>query len=313
MSTERSILPRRWPTQKRSCARSPIPWHRPLSGAMKWAPPQPYAQQLLESAVEALDADLHDWRLTLSELRIADEALESIAATLVAGGDARTVLEHCAAPRTAELRTERAQADARQAVLRPGVALRDARDRVTEVEGQREPEPAPALGAPRIAGGSSGRTAVGGVRLPAPPRSRRRSRRVGSRPRGCRWPNAPITPDGTIHDADLTLLAVEDGPSAGAEHGTLADLLAPDRTDARVDYAIIAAVLRSIPLQGPLKERGAWPVSLWRVARSRAQARARVHRRKRPCGRSRAVTPGSTRRCHGPRIAGRCPHLGGST
>ena len=208
-----------------------------------------HAQELLEAAVEALDADLHDWRLTLTELRIADEELESIAATIVAGGDARTLLGDCAAPRNAELRTERADSDARQTAL--GVALRDARERVAEIEGQREPEPAP--------------------------RSARRGSRA-DRPGAPLWAacdfrdhvsgddrsaleaaledagllDAWITPDGTIHDADLTLLALEDGPSVGAEHGTLADLLAPDGVDPHVEEAIVAAVLRSIPLQGPL-------------------------------------------------------------
>ncbi|MGH2862682.1 MAG: hypothetical protein ACRDLT_14440, partial [Solirubrobacteraceae bacterium] len=208
-----------------------------------------HAQELLEAAVEGLDAALHDWRLTLTELRIADESVDSIAATLVAGGDARTLVEDCAAPRAAELRTERAQADACQAAL--GVALRDARERVTEIEGQREPEPAP--------------------------RSARRGSRV-DRPGAPLWAasdfrdevsaddragleaaledagllDAWISPNGTIHEADLTLLALADGPSAAAEHGTLADLLAPDRADARIEPTIVAAVLRSIPLQGPL-------------------------------------------------------------
>ena len=208
-----------------------------------------HAGELLEAAVEALDADLHDWRLSLTELRITDQALESIAATLVAGDDVRTQLADCAAPRTAELRTERAQADARQEAL--GLALRDARERVTEIEGQREPEPAP--------------------------RSARRGSRA-DRPGAPLWAacdfrehvsdddraaleaaledagllDAWISPDGTIHDADLTLLPLEDGPSTAAEHGTLADLLAPDRADDRIQPATVAAVLRSIPLQGPL-------------------------------------------------------------
>ena len=206
------------------------------------------AQQLLEAAVEALDADLHDWRLSLTELRIADEALESIAATLVADGNVRALLADCAAPRTAELRTERADADARRTAL--GVALRDARERAAEIEAQRTPEPAP-RSARR--GSRAGRA---GAPLWAACDFRdhvadddRAALEAALEDAGLL--DAWITPDGTIHDADVTLLALEDGPS-GAQHGTLADLLAPDRADPRVEEAIVAAVLRSIPLQGPL-------------------------------------------------------------
>ena len=208
-----------------------------------------HAQELVEAAVEALDADLHGWQRTLTELSITDEALESIAATLVAGDGARALLADYAVPRTAELRTERAQADARHEAL--GVALRDARERVTEIERRREPEPAP----------RSARRGSRANRAGAPlwaacdfrehvSDDERAALEAALEDAGLL--DAWISPDGTIHDADLTLLALEDGPSAVAEHGTLADLLAPDRADDRVEPTAVAAVLRSIPLQGPM-------------------------------------------------------------
>jgi hypothetical protein len=62
--------------------------------------------------------------------------------------------------------------------------------------------------------------------------------------------DAWISPDGTIHDADLTLLAAPTDP--GPTHGTLANLLVPDPAEQRIAAASTRAVLASIPLEGPV-------------------------------------------------------------
>lgn len=204
------------------------------------------AQSLLEAAIEQYDESLHAWRLSLRELPIDDAQLDLLAAAAAEDGDPRALLTDFAAARIDELAARQAElTNARDSAREE---LSSAAARVREIAEQEDPEP-PVL-RPRRAP----RTGRAGAPLWAVcdfaeslPTEQHAPLEAALEDAGIL--DAWIAPDGTIHDADLTLLAPADpGPTVP----NLADVLTADPGDRAIEAGVVRAVLRSIPLDGPL-------------------------------------------------------------
>jgi uncharacterized protein (TIGR02680 family) len=208
-----------------------------------------HCQELLEDAVDALDAALHEWRLTLTELSIDDEQLDELAVAAADDGDPAALLTTWAAPRGDELAGAQARADAHRATVADGLAA--AAERVREITAQQDPEP-PVLRARRaVRDGRAGAPLwavcdfASGLTV-----GERAALEAALEDAGVL--DAWIAPDGTVHDADLTLVAPDADAGGAGGSGTLGDLLVAAPGTRAVDVAVVTRVLRSVPLDGPV-------------------------------------------------------------
>ncbi|MDP1846841.1 MAG: TIGR02680 family protein [Solirubrobacteraceae bacterium] len=204
------------------------------------------AQALLEAAIEQYDESLHTWRLALRELPVDDAQLELLATAAGEDGDPHSLLTDFAAARGEELATREAQLTNARDVTRE--ELSSAVARVRGIADQQDPEP------PLLHPRRAPRTGRAGAPLWAVcdfaeglPAERRPQLEAALEDAGIL--GAWIAPDGTIHDADLTLLAPA-GP--GPTVPSLADMLVADTGDRAIDASVVRAVLQAIPLDGPL-------------------------------------------------------------
>jgi len=208
------------------------------------------AQELVGAASEELGEALHEWRLALVELALDDDELAALAAALIADRDARGRLREYAGPRALALSDERALAAARRDRLRG--ELREARARLEQIELVRDAPPSPRSPRRASRAGRPGAPLWAACDFRAElPLKERAALEAALEEAGLL--DAWIGPDGTIHDADLTLLAASSDP--GPAHGTLADLLVADPAEQRIAAATTRAVLASIALQGPISVR----------------------------------------------------------
>ncbi|MEJ7797941.1 MAG: TIGR02680 family protein [Solirubrobacteraceae bacterium] len=205
-------------------------------------------QALLEAALEQFDDALHDWRMSLRELSVSDEQLERLAGLAAEDGDPSALLTDLACGRVDQLADEHAGATSRRDAVR--AQLLSAVARVREIARQEDPEP-PVLHPRRAA--RSGRCGAplwavcdfaAGLAEDQRPLLEAALEDAGVL-------DAWIGPDGSVHDADLTLVAPADADASGAR-ATLADLLVAAPGARSIDAAVVTGVLRSIPLDGPI-------------------------------------------------------------
>ncbi len=243
---------------------------------------------LLEDALECFDDGLQAWRLSLRELSIGDEQLERLAALAAQDGDPGALLTELAAGRVDELAGEQARVTSRRSTL--SAELASAVARVGEIEERQDPEP-PVLH-PRRASrdGRPGAPLWAVCDFAADlPDEQRPLLEAALEDAGIL--DAWIAPDGSVHDADLTLIADGDLDTGGAGAGTratLADMLVAAPGARSIDAAVVTRVLRSIALDGPvsvapgrfrfgpLRGRAAKPVAEYIGAAARAALRERL-------------------------------------
>ncbi len=202
------------------------------------------AEAQLEAATEGLETALQAWRRALTELRVDDAALETIGRAALAGEDLSAPLAPLVAARSGALELARARLAARRETL--DEALAAARRRHSEIEARRDPEPSPRSprrGDRRCRAGAP-LWAVCDFRdhLPAADRA---SLEAALEEAGLL--DAWISPDGTVCDADATLVA-----SAPLDGATLADLLRAEPGERDLDAEVVQAVLRSLALEGAI-------------------------------------------------------------
>ncbi|MEV4423058.1 TIGR02680 family protein [Patulibacter sp. NPDC049589] len=205
----------------------------------------------LERVTEELLEGLRSWRASLTEIVLADEALDALADGIVAGGDPQVGLRPWFESRSEALAAERVATAHGIETLATEHA--DAAEELRELEATRDPEPP--VRSPRRAD-RRGRVgaplwAVCDFR-PHVPAEDRGAVEAALEEAGVL--DAWIDPDGAIHDADLTLVGGGAASPAGdaTATGTLADLLVPDPGDRGIPSETVAGVLRSLPLSGPL-------------------------------------------------------------
>jgi uncharacterized protein (TIGR02680 family) len=194
-------------------------------------------ERALESLAEGLDA----WRAGLTELDLPDGATQSMVERAAHGEPIADAVRALTRPRGAGLAARRGRLEAERAVA---CAERDeARARVADLETATVPAPAARpRQADRVGRPGAPLWAVCDFRpdLPAPERA---ALEASLEEAGLL--DAWISVDGTIHADDISLVA--DVPAEGR---TLADLLVPDPGERPIAAAAIAAVLRSVPLDG---------------------------------------------------------------
>ena len=202
------------------------------------------AEAQLEAATEGLETALQAWRRALTELRVDDAALEAIGRAALAGEDLSAPLAPLVAARSGALELARARLAARRETL--DEALAAARRRHSDIEARRDPEPSPR--SPRRAD----RRGRAGAPLWAVcdfrdhvPAADRANLEAALEEAGLL--DAWISPDGTVCDADATLVA-----SAPLDGATLADLLRAEPGERDLDAGVVEAVLRSLALEGAI-------------------------------------------------------------
>ena len=203
------------------------------------------ASAQLDQAIEQhLDA-LRAWQQHLRELAVGDGDLDAIADAAIDGSeDVSAVLAHVAAPRETELALAVARVTAQREAASAEAQV--AGERVAALERERDPRPEPrGVRVPDRAGRAGAPLWAACDFRDAVPDEDRAALEAALEDAGLL--DAWISPDGLIHDADVTLAV--DGECVG-DARTLADLLVVDPAAHGVSAATVEAVLRSLPLDG---------------------------------------------------------------
>lgn len=198
----------------------------------------------LEQALESLAHALEAWRAGLTELEIDDGACEGLLDRAAAGETIADAVRELAHPRSEALATRRGRLEAALHDVR--AEAEQARAHVAELEAVSDPQPE----ARRRRSDRSGRA---GAPLWAVCDFRgdlaeadRAALEAALEESGLL--DAWISPDGAVHDGDLSLVA--EAGAGDAEAATLADLLAADPAAGEVSADVVGAVLRSVALDG---------------------------------------------------------------
>jgi uncharacterized protein (TIGR02680 family) len=201
------------------------------------------AEAELEAARERAEQALDAWAEELVELALSDADVVALRELLSAGDDAGPRAQELGRPRLEALLGEQAKLAARRDELEG--ALQRIASRLRELRGQGDPAPAPR--SPRPAD----RAGRGGAPLwlvcefaPELPADQRGLLEAALEEAGLL--DAWISPDGARYDGD-TVLVPE--PVAGP---SLAQLLRPATGESETDPELVAAVLASVALEGPL-------------------------------------------------------------
>ncbi|MEA2232682.1 MAG: hypothetical protein QOD83_2498 [Solirubrobacteraceae bacterium] len=235
----------------------------------------------LEQALEAFAEELDRWRTGLTELELRAPDAAALYEMAVAGESLAGRVSVLAAPRAAELERRAARVDAALHATRTD---RDALvTRIAELEATTDP-------LPDARPGRGDRTGRPGAPLwaacdfrPELLAADRASLEAALEHAGLL--DAWISPDGTIHEDDLSLVAT---PVPGDGVPTLSTLLTADRTAGAVSRAAVEAVLESVALDGvvsvgpgrfrfgPLHGRASKPAAQFIGAAARAAHRQRL-------------------------------------
>ena len=205
------------------------------------------AQLLLEAALSAYEDALHDWRRQLTELRVDDAQLEDLAATAAADGDPAQLVAALATERAEKLAGAAARLSAALETLDAERA--HAAARVEAIEARRDPEPPARQARPADRAGRAGAPLWAVCDFaPGLPPADHAALEAALEDSGLL--DAWVSPDGTVHDADLSLITSE--VSADGASPTLADLLVAAPGDRALAADVVTGVLRSITLDGAM-------------------------------------------------------------
>lgn len=205
----------------------------------------------LERRRQQAELQLSDWAERLVELALSDGDVDAFGVLLLEGEDGTAALAALAQPRRQELADALAQLNAEHGSVegQRGAVL----DRLADLAAQTDPAPAPRSPRPARREGRAGAPLWKVCDFsPTLAAADRGALEAALEELGLL--DAWLSPDGSLHDGDSVLVATAATPTTDAG-GTLAELLTPAVGETGLDPVLVAAVLASVPLTGPLSVR----------------------------------------------------------